>query len=185
MDSSTQTEQTNTYQVINKGYCNFQLQTQGEVQGKLHAYRYPMPAVTVDLIVFDSSHNKVLLVKRSQNTEPAEFRGCWAIPGGFLNSNETALSGAQREFKEETGEDAPTKLWFVTAATDPNRDPRQRTVSLVYAAVTSKTPTEFHPEDVEEISGVQWINVDQIISGQIKVAFDHYSLISLAKESIQ
>lgn len=68
-----------------------------------HSYtcKYPHPAVTADCVVFalDGTKLKVLLVERG--SEP--YKGSWALPGGFMNIDETAEQCAQRELKEETG----------------------------------------------------------------------------------
>ena len=51
-----------------------------------YTYKYPRPAVTADCVVITSeAEPRVLLIERGN--EP--FKGCWAIPGGFLNMDET------------------------------------------------------------------------------------------------
>ena len=64
-------------------------------------YKYPHPCVTTDCVIFgcDGTKLNVLLIERG--IEP--FKGRWAFPGGFLKMDETALQGAKRELKEETG----------------------------------------------------------------------------------
>jgi bifunctional NMN adenylyltransferase/nudix hydrolase len=57
---------------------------------------FPPTFVTVDAVVVQSGH--VLLVKR----KAMPGAGLWALPGGFLNQEETLLDGAIRELKEET-----------------------------------------------------------------------------------
>lgn len=58
---------------------------------------YPPIFVTTDSVVIQSGH--VLVVER------AAFpgKGLWALPGGFLNQNESLKDGAIRELIEETG----------------------------------------------------------------------------------
>ena len=67
----------------------------------LYHYQYPHPAVTTDCVIFgfDGEQLNVLLVERG--IEP--FKGCWALPGGFLGMKETAEECALRELREETG----------------------------------------------------------------------------------
>ena len=62
---------------------------------------YPKPAVTVDILVlsWDGSSVSLLLVQRG--AEP--YKGCWALPGGFLEIEETLQQAAVRELEEETG----------------------------------------------------------------------------------
>ena len=100
-------------------------------QLKYH-YEYPHPSVTTDCVIFgfDGTKLNVLLVERG--VEP--FKGRWAFPGGFMKMDETALQGAKRELKEETGlENAYIKQFH--AFTDPNRDPRERVITIAYYAL--------------------------------------------------
>ena len=65
---------------------------------KLHTYKYPRPAVTVDAILI-SDQNSVLLIERG--AEP--FLGKWALPGGFIDMDEELEEACKREVEEETG----------------------------------------------------------------------------------
>ena len=62
---------------------------------------YPQPSVTVDLVIFTIAEDdlKVLLIRRGQ--EP--FKGRWALPGGFVEIDESLERAAARELKEEVG----------------------------------------------------------------------------------
>lgn len=64
-------------------------------------YKYPHPNVTTDCVIFgfDGTKLRVLLIERG--AEP--YKGRWAFPGGFLNMDESAETGALRELREETG----------------------------------------------------------------------------------
>ncbi len=65
-----------------------------------YSYKYPRAALTVDCVVFarDEEDLKVLLIQR--RLEP--FAGQWALPGGFVQVNETLEETALRELREET-----------------------------------------------------------------------------------
>ena len=76
-----------------------------------YTYEYPRPAVAVDSIVLQSPNLKdieVLLIKRGNDP----FKGKWALPGGFLEMDESPLSGALRELEEETGINADNLTLF-------------------------------------------------------------------------
>ena len=65
-----------------------------------YTYEFPRPAVTVDIVILThESEPHVLLIRRGD--EP--FKGAWALPGGFLDQNETLIEAAHRELREETG----------------------------------------------------------------------------------
>ncbi len=89
------------------------------------------PWVTVDACI--AVGEKLVLVRR--RFEP---RG-WALPGGFVEAGEDLASACRREAKEETGLDVQlvTQLFSYS---DPRRDPRQHTVSTVFAATAEGTP---------------------------------------------
>jgi len=162
-------------QVLENKYMRQQVQTP---EGERWLYKYEMFANTVDLVVFDHNLLYAMLVKRGSNTEPEQYRGCWAIPGGFLNKDETSEQGAVREFNEETGETVdPKDLHFVCVADNPTRDPRQRTVGLVYTAIATMTDKNLVPVDVGEIDGVKWISIKELVSDGRPMAFDHDELL--------
>jgi len=83
------------------------------------------PKLTVDGIVLKDG--KILLIKRK--IQP--FENMWALPGGFVNYGEKTENAVIREMFEETG--LKTKVnHLVGVYSDPNRDPRGHTVSVVY-----------------------------------------------------
>ena len=66
-----------------------------------YTYEYPHPSVTVDLVIFTIANNdlQVLLIRRAG--EP--FKNRWALPGGFIEIDESLEKAAARELKEEAG----------------------------------------------------------------------------------
>jgi len=87
--------------------------------------RYRNPVPTVDIVI--RFQGGVVLVKRSN--PPLG----WALPGGFVDYGETLESAARREAREETGLELANLVQF-HAYSDPQRDPRQHTLSLVFTA---------------------------------------------------
>jgi 8-oxo-dGTP diphosphatase len=87
--------------------------------------RYKSPKLTVDGVVL--SDGKIILIKRKNDP----FKGKWALPGGFVEYGEKVEDAVIREIYEETGlKTSIIKIFGVYS--DPNRDPRGHTVSIVY-----------------------------------------------------
>lgn len=86
------------------------------------------PALTVDIIIHPVQEPaSVVLIQRRH--PPLG----WALPGGFVDYGESLEQAARREAKEETGLDL-TDLRQFRAYSDPARDPRQHTVTVVFSA---------------------------------------------------
>lgn len=87
---------------------------------------YKKPSLTVDGAVV--KNNEILLIKRKNNP----FKNKWALPGGFVEYNENVEDAVIREIKEETGLNTKIKK-LVGVYSDPNRDPRGHTVTIVFS----------------------------------------------------
>lgn len=90
---------------------------------------YRNPAPTVDIVIYDPKKGIVLI-------ERANEPHGWALPGGFIDYGETCESAAIREAKEETNLDV-TLTELIGVYSDPTRDPRHHTMSVVYSAVAN------------------------------------------------
>jgi len=145
---------------------------------------FQMPAVTVDNVILaqNSSGNlSALRVQRGPLTLPVEFAGKWAIPGGFLDyGKETLLDAAKRETQEETGIPGCEPVEAFTVST-PDRDPRQHTISVVYITVLDSKYIDqmnrFAPEDEREITGMKWIDINDV---DYTFPFDHFDVLMRA-----
>ena len=131
-------------------------------------YKYPRPAVTVDVVLLSGKKEaqEVLLIQRKN--EP--FGDCWAFPGGFVDKHESLKNAAYRELKEETSIDGLDLIQF-RAYGDPGRDPRGDTVSIVYwARVQSSEISATAHDDAKD---VRWFSLKSLP----KLAFDHQRIL--------
>lgn len=141
-------------------------------------YEYERPGLTVDCVVFGldllEETLKVILIER--DVEP--FRGEWAIPGGFVKSNETLIEAANRELSEETGlTDVFLEQLFTFG--DPGRDPRGWVVSVAYYALVS--PEKHHLVASTDARQAQWFSIDHLPT----LAFDHEQILQTALNRIR
>ena len=133
-----------------------------------YTYKYPRPAVTVDMLVFRKQENKwqILLIRRNH----APFEGKWALPGGFMDMDETLEEAASRELKEETGLEG-LALEQLKAYSALNRDPRHRTVSVAFTGIMTNNQLLKAGDDAREAA---WFPVDNLP----ELAFDHDRIIA-------
>lgn len=134
-------------------------------------YNFPRPAVTTDTLVFREGKEciEVLLIKRKK--EP--YKDYWALPGGFLEMEETPIEGAKRELSEETNLKIDV-LKEVGTFGDIDRDPRGRTITIVfYTFIKFKEQTASAKTDAAE---VKWFSVKKIP----EMAFDHSDIFKEA-----
>jgi 8-oxo-dGTP diphosphatase len=90
------------------------------------------PLLTVDIII-ELPEGNIVLIQR-KNTPYG-----WALPGGFVDYCETVEAAAVREAKEETCLDVQLVEQFHVYS-DPKRDPRHHTVSVVFIATADGAP---------------------------------------------
>jgi bifunctional NMN adenylyltransferase/nudix hydrolase len=127
---------------------------------------YPYNSVAVDAIL--EMNGKVLLVKRGKDVG----RDTYAIPGGFLNEDETALQGALREAREETAISIdPSWLQEVTVADNPSRSLRGRVLSIVHHFEVPNTTSLkgdiiinlTNPHAGDDAKEAVWVDIDDIV----------------------
>lgn len=97
------------------------------------AYRNPTPTVDIIIELIDRPHRPIVLIERKN--PPLG----WAIPGGFVDYGESVETAARREAEEETGLKVELVEQFHVYS-DPDRDPRQHTMSVVFIATATGTP---------------------------------------------
>ncbi len=133
-----------------------------------YTYAYPRPSVTVDIAVFCKFDTrwKVLLIERGN----PPFEKQWALPGGFIGMEETLISSALRELEEETGLKGLALEQF-RAYGDPGRDPRGRTVSVVFYGFT--LPEKAAVAGGDDANDARWFDLRQLPD----LAFDHHKIL--------
>lgn len=119
------------------------------------------PLLSVDIII-RVGQGQILLVERN-NPPPG-----YALPGGFVDYGETLEAAAVREAREETGVELENLRQF-RAYSDPARDPRHHTVTMVFTADARGQPRA--GDDARAV-----IRVDPRSPG-VALAFDHERIL--------
>ncbi len=104
----------------------------------------------------------IILIKRKN------FPFGWALPGGFVDYGESLESAAVREAKEETSLAVQLK-YQLGAYSDPSRDPRQHTLSVVFVAEGAGTPMA--ADDAQDIAIFDHHSLPEIL------VFDHKKIL--------
>lgn len=140
--------------------------------------KYDRPSVTVDMLIFtitDKENNnyrklsnkelRLLMVKRGDHP----YIGQWALPGGFVKSNESLEKAAIRVLKEETNIDNVYIEQLYTWG-EVNRDPRTRVISVSYMSlIDSSTLNIKASQDVDE---AKWFTVSSKLISENKIVTD-------------
>jgi 8-oxo-dGTP diphosphatase len=140
-----------------------------------HTYEYPHPAVTTDIVIFTIRQDelKVLLIKRAL----PPFQGEWALPGGFIDLDESLEKGARRELEEETGVSGVYLEQLYTFG-QPDRDPRERVITVAYYALIPSDKIEIRA--ATDAEGVSWFGMEEIP----ELAFDHEQILQAAHQRL-
>lgn len=162
----------------------------------LKTYRqkeYPHPYLTADFVMVSEQADRVLLIRRKGHP----FLGKWAIPGGFVNPDESAFDAALRELEEETcvtglPEDAITEIGLFSK---PGRDPRGWIVSDAF--VVPVDPNTVHARAADDAADALWFTIEPDETGAIllkngdlllteaDLAFDHADVLRRALQIIR
>jgi ADP-ribose pyrophosphatase YjhB (NUDIX family) len=125
---------------------------------------WPRPSVTTDVVVcaVDESGQGhkvyILLIKRGGHP----CLGKWALPGGFVDPDETVGEAAARELMEETGIQVDvSKLKQLHVFSKPRRDPRTWVITCTHLAVISAESREalVEPHAGDDAAEARWFDV--------------------------
>lgn len=139
-----------------------------------YTYKYPRPALTVDMAVLRKTGEdyELLLIRRKHDP----FAGKWALPGGFVDMDETVEEAAARELYEETNlKNIALEQFHVFSKVD--RDPRGRTVSVVFIGALTGEQKIKAKDDAQE---ARWFPLNHLPP----LAFDHDDVVEKIKEKL-
>jgi len=125
----------------------------------------PRVAVSVDLVILTVRASQLSALMWRRDAEP--HRGRWALPGGFVRLEEDLPATATRVLAERAGlPDAPVHLEQLATYGYPDRDPRQRVLSVAYLGLAPDLPAPDQPR-------MSWQPVAELTD----LAFDHLRIL--------
>ncbi|QEO56441.1 bifunctional nicotinamide-nucleotide adenylyltransferase/Nudix hydroxylase [Francisella marina] len=143
---------------------------------------YKPNLVTVDALVIVNNH--ILLVQR----KGFPGKGLWALPGGFLECEETISQAIVRELFEETNIDLSIEQLSLAKRFEkvfdyPDRSVRGRTISHVGVFILEEWPSLPIINAADDANKVQWVSIDSIINSMYdRMLEDHYQIITVLLE---
>jgi len=141
-----------------------------------YTYDYPRLALTVDAVVFrkNTEQLEVLLIQRKHYP----FEGMWALPGGFVEMEETVETAVVRELEEETNLKVEGLKQLHTFS-ELGRDPRGRTVSVTFYGITPFESSQVKGGD--DAADARWFT----LKNMPELAFDHIEAVNMALKRIE
>lgn len=139
---------------------------------------YPVTFFTVDSVVVQSGH--LLLVQR--RAQPG--KGLWALPGGFINQEETALDSAIRELKEETRIKVPPAVLRGSVRAEklfdaPGRSLRGRTITQAFLFELPDQEELPKVKGSDDAQDARWFPLSKVASMTNVLFEDHASIIRM------
>lgn len=148
---------------------------------------YEKPSLTVDIVLMGynkaEDQMKILLIQRKGNP----FRNSWALPGGFVERNESTDQSVLRETFEETGVTISKKnIEQLHCFSSPNRDPRGWVVTVSYLAFIGEEPLVAG----DDTKDARWFSLDRkdddihLISDDVEIILDLNTAESKGKDKL-
>ncbi len=148
---------------------------------------YEKPSLTVDIVLMcynkEEDQLKILLINRKGHP----YRNSWALPGGFVNRNESTGESVLRETKEETGVViSKENIEQLHSFSRPDRDPRGWVVTVSYLAFIGEEPL-IAGDDAKE---VRWFTMERkentlaLTNGDVEIILDLQTGASTGKDTL-
>lgn len=147
-----------------------------QVKKEKALYKYPIFDQTVDAVIIQSGH--VLLVQR----KAAPGEGLWALPGGYLEPNETLVQGMIRELREETKLKVPEAVLLGSIRSTKTFDAVGRSVRG--RIITNAFLIELAPGELPKVKGsddaakAKWVALADFEKMEDQMFEDHHHIIS-------
>ena len=141
-----------------------------------YVYDWPRPMVTADAAVFAMVEGRAELLLIQRGHEP--YKDHWALPGGFVEIDEDLETAAARELAEETGL-TNVPLEQLHAFGKPGRDPRGRTITVVYFGIADRNWAQIAADD--DAAQARWFDIESLPA----MAFDHDGIARCAIERLK
>lgn len=135
---------------------------------------YKRPSLTVDILVFavNESRDALRLLMIRRRNHP--YIHCWALPGGFVEIDESLDEAARRELEEETGlRDIYMEQLYTFG--EPGRDPRTRVISTAYLALIQENTVAVSAGDDATEAG--WFTIREQ-DGEVTLIGDQGDILS-------
>jgi bifunctional NMN adenylyltransferase/nudix hydrolase len=155
-----------------KGELEFLQRYQKDTQNQ----PYPVQFITADAVVTQGGH--VLMIRRKNHPG----KGLWALPGGYVQYNETIRTGLVRELLEETEIVAPRETIEASITESrvfdhPQRDLRGRIVTHAFRIQLPERDTLPTTRGSDDAAEAKWISYGDLPDYESKTYADHYHII--------
>lgn len=149
--------------------------------------KYEKPSVTVDMVLMcynkEEEQLKIALIQRKGHP----FRNSWALPGGFVNPQESTGDSVIRETNEEIGVTiSKQNIEQLHTFSTPDRDPRGWVITVSYLAFIGEEPLSAG----DDANQVRWFSLERkgqqlfLSSGEIEIVLDMQSGTSIGKDTL-